>query len=68
MNLDDTALERNREYYFSKKSFEFLGAPYKSKCRYYENQWKIFNSSSYDHCIRQCFRCYCEIRLNEKLS
>jgi hypothetical protein len=64
LNFEQTALERNEEFYFSKKSFEFLGAPYKSRCNYYENQWNKFNSSSHDHCIRQCFRYYCQIKLN----
>jgi len=64
INFEQIALKHNEELYFSKKSFEFLEAPYESRCKYYENQWNKFNSSSHDHCIRQCLRYYCEIKLN----
>ncbi len=52
------------EYSIAKKSFVFLETPYKSSCSYYDSSQTVFNSSSHKHCIRQCLRNYCEIKMN----
>jgi hypothetical protein len=47
-----------------KKSFRFLEFPYQSKCSYYNSDKTLFNSSSHKHCVRQCIRFNCEIKIN----
>jgi hypothetical protein len=56
--------EWNKEYFLTKKSFEFLEAPYKSSCSNYDSNERIFNSISNEHCVQQCIRYHCEINLN----
>jgi hypothetical protein len=46
-----------------KKSFRFLELPYQSKCSYYNSDKTLFNSSSHKHCVRQCIRFHCEIKI-----
>ncbi len=64
LNLQFVCLNEMEEYSISKKSFVFLETPYKSSCSYYDSSQTVFNSSSYKHCIRQCLRNYCEIKMN----
>jgi len=61
---DVLRLNENRELSLFKKSFELLEFPYKSKCSYYDRSETRFNSSSHKHCIRQCIRYLCQIKLN----
>jgi len=63
-SIEVLSLRKNNEFFLLKKSFEFLEFPYKSKCSYYNSLKKPFNSSNQKHCIRQCIRYYCEIKLN----
>jgi hypothetical protein len=58
------SFNQNKEYSLSKKSLKFLEFPYESKCSYYESSETIFNSLSHEHCIRQCIRYNCEVKLN----
>jgi hypothetical protein len=58
------SFNQNKEYSLGKKSFKFLEFPYESKCSYYESSETIFNSLSHEHCIRQCIRYNCEVKLN----
>ncbi len=58
------SFNQNKEYSLSKKSLKFLEFPYQSKCSYYESSETIFNSLSHEHCIRQCIRYNCEVKLN----
>jgi hypothetical protein len=62
--LQFVCLNEMEEYSISKKSFVFLETPYKSSCSYYDSSQTVFNSSSHKHCIRQCLRNYCEIKMN----
>jgi hypothetical protein len=48
----------------TKKSYVYLEIPYKSSCSYYNSSQTVFNSYSQKHCIRQCLRNYCEIKMN----
>ncbi len=57
-------LNYNQNYTLTKKSFQMLGFPYQSKCSYYDSNQTIFDSVSHDHCVRQCLRYYCEIKMN----
>jgi len=57
-------LKGDKKLSLFKKSFELLKFPYKSKCSYYDRSETPFNSSSYRHCIRQCFRYLCQSKLN----
>ncbi len=56
--------EWNKVYFLIKKSFEFLGTPYKSSCSYYDSNDTIFNSFSNEHCVQRCIRYHCHIKLN----
>jgi hypothetical protein len=58
------SFNQNKEYSLGKKSLKFLEFPYESKCSYYESSETIFNSLSHEHCIRQCIRYNCEVKLN----
>jgi hypothetical protein len=51
--------EWNKVYFLTKKSFEFLGTPYKSSCSYYDSDDTIFNSFSNEHCVQRCIRYHC---------
>ncbi len=48
------------EYFIFQISHEFLEFPFKSSCSDYFDIKTPFNSFSYKHCIRQCYRYYCE--------
>jgi hypothetical protein len=52
------------EYFIFKKSFEYLEYPFKSNCIQYKINKTSFNSLSHQHCIRQCIRFHCEVKLN----
>jgi hypothetical protein len=64
IDIETIFQNRNENYYFTKKSFEFLKTPYNSRCSYYERNDRIFNSLLQEHCIRRCFRSYCETEMN----
>jgi hypothetical protein len=64
LSLKHICLKEFEEHSIAKKSFVFLGTPYKSSCSYYDSSHTVFNSSSHKHCIRQCLRNYCEIKMN----
>ncbi len=57
-------LNKNKEYSLTKKIFKLLGLPYESKCSYYDSSKTIFMPLSHKHCIRQCIRYHCEVKLN----
>jgi len=59
-----SSLIENKEFFLVKKSFEFLEFPYESNCIYYDGPKTPFNSLSHEHCIRQCIRYHCQIKLN----
>jgi len=63
-NFQIFSFNQNKEYSLGKKSLKFLEFPYESKCSYYESSETIFNSLSHEHCIRQCIRYNCEVKLN----
>ncbi len=54
----------NKDYFLTKKLFEFLGTPYKSSCSYYDRNETIFNSFSNEHCVQQCIRYHCKVNFN----
>jgi hypothetical protein len=57
-------LNTSAEFTLTKNSFQFLEFPYKSRCSYYESRDTIFSSLSHEHCVRNCLRNYCEIKMN----
>jgi hypothetical protein len=63
-DLRQFSFNQNKEYSIARKSFHFLEFPYKSNCSHYESSQTIFNSISHEHCIRQCIRYHCEVKLN----
>jgi hypothetical protein len=56
--------EWSKAYFLTKKSFEFLGTPYKSSCSHYDSNDTIFNSFSNEHCVQRCIRYHCQIKFN----
>jgi hypothetical protein len=62
-NIMGVSFRTQLEVFLIKNSFHYLEFPYRSNCSYYRNSRTIFNSSSRDHCIRQCIRHNCEVHL-----
>ncbi len=63
-NSRQFSLNQNKEYSITRISFHFLKFPYKSNCSHYKSSETIFKSISHEHCIRQCIRYHCEVKLN----
>jgi hypothetical protein len=58
------SLNQNKEYSITRISFHSLKFSFKSNCSHYKSSETIFNSISHEHCIRQCIRYHCEVKLN----